>query len=568
MMDKQLQVLVVDDTEPNLLLVSKFINKLGHKTTLARNGREAVDRFAAEQFDLVLMDIMMPEMDGYEATSRIRKLCAGKWVPIIFLSAKARDQDQVVGLETGGDDYLSKPVNLVILSAKIKAMQRIAGMQQQIIDNARQLELYRDENEQELRLARHLLEKITHHHHPDPAVFRLWNRPAQHLSGDVCISALTPADEMCILLADGTGHGLSAALNVLPVVDVFYGMVAKGYPVATIAQELNRKIKQLMPTERFVAATLVSVNFAERIVYVWNGGNPPALFVDEAGRLVRTWRSAHPALGILEETDFDPSPEVFRWDRPGQLYVCSDGLPEAHNSEGEEFGRNRLEGILTEGPLETSFERLIQALEIHMGESAAHDDISLGAVLCPSARLPQPLPVAPASSVVAADSLRPRWKIDLRLTAAEIREVDAAPMLLTWMDQLRLSGKHRGQVYVVVTELYNNALDHGILALDSSLKFEADGFERYLTERRRRLATLQQGVLDISAERLCEDERELLKIRVRDSGSGFDPTRLPGAATGHHTRPSGRGLLLVRGLCTALEFSHGGREVTALYELA
>ena len=283
-MPKQLKILVVDDTEPNLLLVSKFINKLGHQTVQARNGLEAVEKFRTESPDLVLMDVMMPEMDGYEATAKIRELYPNKWVPIMFLTAKSQDADHVKGIQVGGDDYITKPINLIILEARIKAVTRIAEMQRQIVENTEQLELYRDENERELQLAKHLIEKIIRYHHFDHEQIHFYSQPAKHFSGDIFLVALTPADEIHLLLADGTGHGLSAALNVIPVVEVFYGMTSKGFGISSIAHELNQKIKQLMPTERFVAATLVSVNLNDQILRVWNGGNPPALFVEKTAR--------------------------------------------------------------------------------------------------------------------------------------------------------------------------------------------------------------------------------------------------------------------------------------------
>jgi len=344
-MPKQLKILVVDDTEPNLLLVSKFINKLGHQTVLARNGREAVQQFQDESPDLVLMDVMMPEMDGYEATAKIRELYPNKWVPIMFLTAKSQDADHVKGIQVGGDDYITKPINLVILEARIKAVTRIAEMQRQIVENSEQLEHYRDENEREQQLAKHLIEKITHYDNYDHNSIRLWNKPAQHFSGDIFLVALTPGDEIHFLLADGTGHGLSAALNVIPVVEVFYGMTSKGFAISSIAHELNRKIKQLMPTERFVAATLVSINISDRILQIWNGGNPPALFVNEEGTIQRAFKSAHPALGIFNDTEFDATTEIFRWNEPGQLYMCSDGLLEAQNGTGDEMSKGQQLGL-------------------------------------------------------------------------------------------------------------------------------------------------------------------------------------------------------------------------------
>lgn len=566
---KQLKILVVDDTEPNLLLVSKFINKLGHQTVLARNGLQAVEKFCEESPDLVLMDVMMPEMDGYQATARIRELYPNKWVPIMFLTAKSLDADHVRGIQIGGDDYITKPVNLVILEARIKAVTRIAEMQRDIVEKSEQLEHYRDENERELQLAKHLIEKITHYDNYDHDSIRLWNRPAQHFSGDIFLVALTPADEIHFLLADGTGHGLSAALNVIPVVEVFYGMTSKGFAISSIAHELNRKIKQLMPTERFVAATLVSINLSDRVVHIWNGGNPPTLFVNEEGKVLRSWKSSHPALGIFNEGDFDASTEVFHWNEPGQLYMCSDGLLEAQNGSGEEFGLARLEQALASAPMDQRFEHLVQAIDLHIDGLSTHDDVSLAALLCPVSAPGEPTLVASTDQTPSVPDACPcRWKVAVRLTAAELKEIDVVPMLLGWMDQLRLHPGHRGQVFLIFTELFNNSLDHGILNLDSSMKYQDDGFELYFETRRERLANLQHGVLDIEVERLRQQNHELLRIHIKDSGNGFDYNSIIGSDIGTSTRPSGRGLALINSLSSRIEYAGNGSEVTVYYPMS
>jgi len=568
-MPKQLKILVVDDTEPNLLLVSKFINKLGHQTVLARNGLEAVQQFQDESPDLVLMDVMMPEMDGYEATAKIRELYPNKWVPIMFLTAKSQDADHVKGIQVGGDDYITKPINLVILEARIKAVTRIAEMQRQIVENSEQLEHYRDENEREQQLAKHLIEKITHYDNYDHNSIRLWNKPAQHFSGDIFLVALTPGDEIHFLLADGTGHGLSAALNVIPVVEVFYGMTSKGFAISSIAHELNRKIKQLMPTERFVAATLVSINISDRILQIWNGGNPPALFVNEEGTIQRAFKSAHPALGIFNDTEFDATTEIFRWNEPGQLYMCSDGLLEAQNGTGDEFGLDRMEQVLASAPMEQRFEHLLQAIDLHMDGISAHDDVSLAALLCPVSAPGEPALTANAEQPASVPDACPcRWKVALRLTASELKEIDVVPMLLGWMDHLRLHPGHRGQVFLIFTELFNNSLDHGILNLDSALKLEPDGFEHYFEMRHQRLANLQHGVLDIEVERLRQQNHELLRMHIKDSGNGFDYRSIIGSDVSSSTRPSGRGLALVNSLSSRIEFSGNGSEVTVYYPLS
>jgi len=119
-----LRVLVVDDSATNRRIAHVFLNKLGQDVVLAQDGAQAVELFQRDSFDLVLMDVMMPVMDGYEATRRIKALCGERWVPVVFLSALDTEDNLVAGLDAGGDDYLAKPINFVVLQAKLRSLRR------------------------------------------------------------------------------------------------------------------------------------------------------------------------------------------------------------------------------------------------------------------------------------------------------------------------------------------------------------------------------------------------------------------------------------------------------------
>ena len=135
----KMKVLAVDDNRTNLHILQVFLKKLGHQVILAENGEEAVRMFQSEAPDLVLLDIMMPVMDGFEAARRIKAMTQERWTPVIFLSALNRDENLLEGLEAGGDDYLTKPINFVVLEAKLRSMQHSLALQQTSIDALRRV---------------------------------------------------------------------------------------------------------------------------------------------------------------------------------------------------------------------------------------------------------------------------------------------------------------------------------------------------------------------------------------------------------------------------------------------
>lgn len=561
--DARLKILVVDDSEQNLTLVSRYLEQMGHEPIPARDGKEAVQRYLAEGPNVVLMDVMMPEMDGYEATARIRALASDQWVPIIFLSALAHQKDILRGLEAGGDDYLTKPIDLLLLGAKIRAMQRIARLQKQLREKAAELERYYDHAEAEKRVGTHLMEHLVSDRGLQDPLVRYWIAPAEHFSGDLVAAARTPGNELHVMLADAAGHGLAAALTVLPLTQVFYAMTEKGFSVSSIVEELNTKIRAIMPRDHFVAATIMSIKPWDHVIEVWNGGNPAPVFLSNDGAVLRRWPSRHVPLGILDRAAFDPHPEIFQYDEAGQLFLFSDGVLEAENVHGGSLGAERIGELLSKTPPERRFENLLETLKSHLGGKPAHDDASLLVVEVPGTDVPK---AADDPSRQRRETRTAQWQFQLSLGPSELKTVDAVPLLTHLLTQVGGAGDHTSQIFLVLSELFNNALDHGILRLDSTLKTSPGGFEAYLRERAKRLEELTEGNIEIALELLQHPEQPALKVRIKDSGSGFDHRAFLDAIVSEN-KPHGRGIFLVRSLGAKLEYHGCGNDAVAIYPL-
>jgi signal transduction histidine kinase len=141
------------------------------------------------------------------------------------------------------------------------------------------------------------------------------------------------------------------------------------------------------------------------------------------------------------------------------------------------------------------------------------------------------------------------------------------PWLINWLNQLGFSQRQCQEMFLILSELYNNALDHGVLALDSGLKHQEDGFGRYLDMREEQLVGLQHGSIEIKLERVQESQVPYLKLRVKDSGNGFSADSMLNMDISSSTRPAGRGIILVKTLCAEVKYLGCGNEVIALYRL-
>ena len=133
------KILIVDDSKTNLAYLSATLTELNHTVLAASNGEQAIEQFKTNKPDLIILDVLMEGMDGFECARRIRSIDADEWIPIIFLSADVNDESIEKGINAGGDDYLTKPFSEVTLKAKIKAMQRIADMRKKIINMSQKL---------------------------------------------------------------------------------------------------------------------------------------------------------------------------------------------------------------------------------------------------------------------------------------------------------------------------------------------------------------------------------------------------------------------------------------------
>lgn len=139
-----LKILVADDTLVNRRLLGTFLAKMGHQVILAEDGLEAVDVFQREQPDLVIMDVVMPRMDGLEATARIKESCGSRWVPVIIVSSLEKPDELAAGLEAGADDYLPKPLNFRILEAKMRSIMRTLDLQHRVVATLRRSQAITD----------------------------------------------------------------------------------------------------------------------------------------------------------------------------------------------------------------------------------------------------------------------------------------------------------------------------------------------------------------------------------------------------------------------------------------
>ena len=375
----KVKILAVDDNVVNIKVLGQYLIKQGYEVITAESGEEAIEKFKSDSPDIILMDIMMGGMNGLEATAKIKALAGDHWVPVIFMSALASEEDKIKGLDIGGDDYITKPIEFNILGAKLKAVQRISDIQFKLSETMLELKQYKKAEEREQEMAYDLMESLfdTGQHLAGKDI-HIWHIPATLFSGDLIIAKKASNNRLYVLHADSTGHGLTAALPLLPVSQTFYQMANKGFSIGHIAKEMNKQLKFVMPINRFVAVTLLLVDIGNNVIEIWNGGNPPVFVMNEKNKLAKKFDSKHLALGILPDESFDETTEFHFCEGNNSVTLYSDGLVEAENQDGKVFDEAMLLNVLkTDVDAAHLRNNIVDAVTEHLQETKAHDDMSL-----------------------------------------------------------------------------------------------------------------------------------------------------------------------------------------------
>ncbi len=548
---RRLKILVADDTDTDRLILESIVRKEGHHVVLARNGIEAVEVYKQEKPDIVLLDALMPELDGFGAARKIKELAGDQLVPIIFLTSLSDTESLVQCLDAGGDDFLSKPYNRVILQAKIKSFNRMREMHGTMLTQRDQIIQYNNRLLQEQTVAKHVFDNVAHSGCLNANNVRYFLSSMAVFNGDVMVAAMRPSGSMIVLLGDFTGHGLPAAMGAMPLASTFYGMVPKGFSMTDILREINGKLKNILPVGIFCCATMLDINFRKKRLKIWNGGLPDCFLHHIKDGSITPIKSTHLPLGVLSNRVFKDNCEYFELDIGDRLFLWSDGIHEARNSRGEMFGEERLKDIfINNKEPEHLFDDILVGVQQFVGVSEKDDDLSLLEI-----RMEEPENVnafAKEASERFGDA-EVEWSMSFEVNPTSFKVFDPLPMLLNVLMEVPKLRGFNSTLYTIFAELYSNALEHGVLQLDSKLKQTPEGFAEYYSLREERINNISEGFVRIYITNKTSENGGTLGIRVEDSGKGFDfSKKMKGNLNTFGY--SGRGIALIEKMCSAVRY--------------
>ncbi len=559
-----MKILLVDDDATNRLVLNAYLKKDGHETLVAENGQQAVEIFQAEKPDMVLMDVMMPVMDGYEATAKIKEL-ADSFIPIIFLTAMTDEKALSKCVTVGGDDFLTKPYSRAILNAKIEALDRVRQLYNTVYAQNQELENYKIQLEQEQKIARNVYNSLINSGCLDVEIFHTHLSPVSLFNGDVVLAAFKPSGGFNLLFGDFTGHGLAAALGVLPLSETFYAMTAKNYGIEDLSKEINNKLKQQLPTGVFLAACMVEVDVSNHVIKVWNGAIPGAYLIRKSGEL-KPLVSRHLPFGILSNKEFSNEIEIVEIYDGDRLVLSTDGILEAENTAGEMYGTQRFEqSILKYVDQHDLIASMIADLNQFTQEQQANDDITLAVIDLDFDFIEQ----YTQSNFDSVQTLFSNWCFEMRLYYDTLQQTDPLPIINQVLTAFLGKTEKEVQINMSLTEMYCNALDHGLLELDSAIKATPQGFIEFYELKNKRLKELKDGYIIIHLKnKKVSENSSLLTITMEDSGKGFDVSKLEAESRLDGNRGfSGRGYPLIKHYSESVSYNEKGNKIECVFKI-
>jgi len=336
--DNKKTVLLVDDAPANIQVANSIL-KDTYRIRVATSGAKALELARGTPApDLILLDIVMPEMDGYEVCTRLKAAPETRDIPVIFLTGQTEIEDETRGFEVGAVDYIHKPFSPAIVKARVHTHLVLRGIREQL---AQQLLAIRNE----LETARQIQLSILPHEVPKVEGLDIAARylPMTEVAGDFYDFIVVDERRVGILVADVSGHGMPAALISSMLKIALAGQSAHAREPADVLSGLNRVLCGKF-RGHYVTAAYLYLDTERRSIKYAGAGHPPLLLRDSGAGKSRDVLENGLMLGLFPGATYAALETGFREGDCAVLYT--DGILEATDLKGEEFGLDRLKLFL------------------------------------------------------------------------------------------------------------------------------------------------------------------------------------------------------------------------------
>ena len=370
------QLLVVDDDKVNRLVLGRYLEQQAHTVAYAENGRQALELLRAQTFDMLLLDIEMPEMNGYQVLEQMRADARLRDMPIIVTSALDEMDSVVKCIQMGAEDYLTKPVDQVLLKARIDASLEKKRLRDGQRDLLRRMEA-------ELDFARKVQRSILPAQLPrlNGCDFGAVMIPARAVSGDFYQFVELDESRVVVAVGDVSDKGVPAALFMALTYSLINAEARHARSPREALVHVNRYLLNMNEAGMFVTVLYGILDRATCEFWYARAGHDQPIVLDAAGQPLEIERRNGGVLGILPEPELDEA----RITLPagGTLFMFTDGATEAMDADGQLFGLARLRAALRvnrHASAQDICAKLWNVIEAYADYQPPRDDVTLVAI--------------------------------------------------------------------------------------------------------------------------------------------------------------------------------------------
>lgn len=357
-------------------MLTRRLSEAGYSCRESGSGVEALAMVEAEIPSLLLLDVHMPELDGSEVLSRLRaeKDPALAQLPAIMLTGDAEEENEVRCLEAGANDFVTKPINLAVLRARIETQLRLQSLRRQLQQQNAELEAWRTNLERDLAAARLTQQSLIPQRPPSLPGWEIASvyRPVIQVGGDIYGWLRMRDGRTLFWIADATGHGAAAALLTTLAKLLFHHGSAEQAEPAEIMEAVNNDFRTIFGGRSFMTAMCVALSPESGQARIVGAGHPP-LVVLRRGAAAELIKSVAPPLGLPEPRRFEETPLELG---PGDgFFLHTDGLYVSSKRKAERWTPERVQALLAgaQGSAQELLNRIMAGVAPNESESLADD---------------------------------------------------------------------------------------------------------------------------------------------------------------------------------------------------
>ncbi len=379
------RILVVDDSQDSRKLIGLILTKSGYQVSEAVDGPEGLQKSLADSPDLILLDIMMPGMDGFEVCAALKNDARTRDIPVIFLSALVESRDKIKGLEIGGSDYITKPFDRGEALARVRTHLKISRLTREIMAANRELLSKQKSLDEDLQAAAGIQQSLLPRGLPKSDFIDMaWKYiPSQAVGGDIFNVFSLDGEQLALYMLDVSGHGVPSALVTVSVsqfLQPHHGQIVKEGNIFTAPGRVLDALDREYPVERFdkYFTIFYGLMAAEHGILTYSSaGHPPPVLLHGRGAYELLERGG-PIIGLGGMAPFEE--EKVKLAPGDKLVIYTDGITECQNKQGIFFGAERFYQLLEDLkslPITQIMEKITTAVTDFLGERQPQDDITL-----------------------------------------------------------------------------------------------------------------------------------------------------------------------------------------------